>query len=292
VTAPNDQPEAESAMPREGPDDPGDAPPWRRSAAHAHGVLLTVAYDGSAYHGWAAQKNARTVQETLQGAIAALDPRASTARGTSRTDAGVHAEGQLVAFDTARELPARAWVLALNQQLPDDVAVRAARAVPPGFAPRFASRGKRYVYRLVFDRVRDPLQRVRAWRVGEPVDLAKLESEAAAIVGTHDFGAFRAARDPREVTVRTVTRVDVLRDEGERLVRIVVEGNAFLYNMVRILVGTLVDVGRGRRPPGAVARALASRERGDAGMTAPAHGLTLETIRVELPEGAGEPWPH
>jgi tRNA pseudouridine38-40 synthase len=255
-----------------------------------HGVLLEVAYDGTTFHGWAAQAGVRTVEETLHGAVLAVDPRASRVRGTSRTDAGVHAEGQLVAFDAELAIPARGWTLGLNQHLPDDVAVRAARAIAPGFAPRFTSRGKRYRYRVLVDPVRDPRWRTRAWRVSE-VDPEAMQREGEVAVGTHDFVAFRSAGDERAVTVRTLTRVEVEREADPRILSVVVEGNAFLYNMVRILVGTMVDVGRGRLRPGALARALETRERRVAGVTAPAHGLVLEQVHVELPEGTGERWP-
>jgi len=274
-----------------------------------NGVLLEVAYDGTAFHGWAAQNDGvRTVEETLRGAIAAMDPNASAPRGASRTDAGVHAEGQLAAFDAALDVPPRGWVLGLNQHLPDDVAVRAARVVPAGFSPRFAARGKRYRYRMLLDTVRDPKWRTRAWRIGDAIDRARLVREAEAIVGTHDFAAFRTSADERAVTVRTMTRVvveggDVVGaggdrpmagaiDEEQRIVSIVIEGTAFLHNMVRILVGTLMDVARGRLEEGAIARALAAKDRRVAGTTAPAHGLTLERVDVELPGESGERWPQ
>jgi tRNA pseudouridine38-40 synthase len=255
-----------------------------------HGVLLEVAYDGTAYHGWAAQKNARAVEETLLGAVTALDPRVRSLRGASRTDAGVHAEGQLVAFDTSRAIPARGWVLGLNQHLPDDVAVRASRPVAVGYSPRFAARGKRYRYRVLVDAVRDPIWRTRAWRVSE-VDVAAMAREAEDAKGTHDFVAFRSSGDERDHTVRTLSRIDVEHDANSRLVSVIVEGNAFLYNMVRILVGTMIDVGRGRLEPGAVGRALESRDRRRAGTTAPAHGLVLERVEVDLPDGEADRWP-
>jgi tRNA pseudouridine38-40 synthase len=255
-----------------------------------HGVLLRVAYDGTLFHGWAAQEGQRTVEETLRGAVLALDPHASRLRGTSRTDAGVHAEGQLVAFDATRDIPPRGWTLGLNQHLPEDVAARSARQVPAGFSPRFANRGKRYRYRVLVDDVRDPGWRTRAWRVGG-VDPDAMAREAQAAQGTHDFAAFRSSGDPRKNTVRTLTRVAIEPDVDRRILCAVVEGDAFLYNMVRILVGTMVDVARGRLAPGAVARALDARDRRVAGITAPAHGLVLEHVDVALPEGTGEPWP-
>jgi tRNA pseudouridine38-40 synthase len=256
----------------------------------AHGVLLEVAYDGTAFHGWAAQKGVRTVEETLLGAVVALDPRVRGVRGASRTDAGVHAQGQLAAFDPTLDIPARGWVLGLNQHLPEDVAVRAARRIPSGFAPRFAARGKRYRYRVLIDPVREPALRARTWRVQE-VDVSAVAREAQAAVGTHDFVAFRSSGDQRDNTVRTLSRVEIEREAHPDVVAVVVEGNAFLYNMVRILVGTMIDVGRGRLPPGAVARAIESRDRGQAGTTAPAQGLVLEHVDVDFPEGSGERWP-
>ena len=256
-----------------------------------YGVLLQVAYTGTAYHGWATQRAARSVEETLRGAVLALDPRAGVLRGASRTDAGVHAEGQLVAFDATRAIPARGWVLGLNRHLPEDVAVRAARPAPPGFSPRFAARSKRYRYRVLVDFVRDPGWQARAWRV-PLLDVAAMEHEAVSARGTHDFAAFRSAGDERPSTERTLYRVDVAREADPRVVAVIVEGSAFLYNMVRILVGTMVDVARGRLDVGAVGRALAARDRGYAGTTAPAHGLVLEQVDLGAVEGLGEPWPR
>jgi tRNA pseudouridine38-40 synthase len=265
------------------------------AASPQHGVLLEVAYDGTNFSGWATQPGRRTVQETLDGAIRALDPNATAARGTSRTDAGVHAQGQRVAFDASLPLPPRGWVLALNSHLPDDVAVRSACSIVAGYNPRFSSKKKRYCYRLLLDRVRDPLLHNRAWRIGWPLDLEKMNREAACITGTHDFGAFRSAHDERAETVRTIMRSEITR-ENERIMSFVIEGNAFMYNMVRILTGTLVDVGRSKLPEGAITRALQNplREEGRklAGMTAPAHGLTLEKIDLDLPEGVSESWPR
>lgn len=258
----------------------------------AQGVLLVVAYDGTAFSGWATQRDARTVEDTLRGAIRAVDPRAAGPRGTSRTDAGVHASGQPAAFDATVSMPPRGWVLTLNQHLPEDVAVRSARAVPVGYQPRFASKKKRYVYRLLLDKVRDPRLRTRAWRIGYDMDMELMAREATALIGAHDFAAFRAAGDAREDTRRTIHDVRVERSADDpRVFRVVVEGNAFLYNMVRIVVGTLVDVARGHLPEGTIGRALEGRARGLAGQTAPPHGLELEAVDLELPAETGERWP-
>ena len=170
--------------------------------------------------------------------------------------------------------------------------MRRAERVPRGLSPRFANAGKRYRYTLLCDEVRDPWWTHRAWRIDALDDaaIARARAEASAAMGTHDFAAFRSAADERQNTTRTLRTVAVTRDTGDaRLVHVDVDGTAFLHNMVRILVGTLVDVARGRRPPGAVARALASRDRRDAGLTAPPDGLYLEAVHMTV---VGEqPWP-
>jgi tRNA pseudouridine38-40 synthase len=254
-----------------------------------NGVLLTVAYDGERFSGWASTPEQRTVEDVLHTAVLKMDPLASALRGASRTDAGVHAEGQVAAFDTSREIEPRGWVLGLNASLDDDVAVRRAQAIEAGFDPRGASRGKRYRYRILLDPVRDPLVRGHAWRVGYPLDLEKMAREAERAQGTHDFRAFRSARDERQNTTRTLGRVAVER-ESERVVALVVEGSAFMHNMVRIIAGTLVDVARGQLDEGAVTRAIASGKRDDLGETAPPHGLVLEQAWITTgSEGAS--WP-
>lgn len=258
-----------------------------------HGVLLTVAYDGTDFSGWATQRDARTVEDAVRGAIVAVDPRANGPRGASRTDAGVHATGQVAAFDTSVWMPPRGWVLVLNSHLPDDVSIRAARPAPRGYNPRYTSAQKRYRYQVVRDKVRDPLLRSRAWRVGYTMDFALLAEEARDVLGTHDFAAFRSVKDAREHTVRHIERVEVQQHDADpRRFDIVVEGNAFLYNMVRIVVGTLVDVARGNLKPGAVRRALESLDRGDAGQTAPAHGLVLEHIVSRDLDESELAWPR
>jgi tRNA pseudouridine38-40 synthase len=269
--------------------------------APRHGVLLQIAYVGTGFRGWASQREGRTVQSEVEGAIHAVDPHATSPRGTSRTDAGVHAGCQMATFDATLALPPRGWVLSLNQHLPDDVCIRRAWLTPPELHPSSIVTNKRYVYRVLLDRVRDPMWSDRAWRIGWPLDLVKAEREGACLVGTHDFGGFRSSHDARKSTVRTIRRVAIERGpigdhvpcgSDPRIAAIIVEGNAFLYNMVRIAVGTLMDVARGKLEEGTVTRALASRDRRMLGTTAPAHGLTLEHIDIDLPEGASEPWPQ
>lgn len=249
-----------------------------------HAILLTVAYDGRLFSGWAPQKNARTVAGELLGAIQAIDPTVKEVRGASRTDAGVHARGQIAAFDTQKPTPPKGWALGLAAHLPDEIGIRSAARAPFGCQPRHASIRKRYRYHVLRDVLRDPFWAGRAWRLSHPLELDLAQREAEALVGTHDFAAFRASGDERVETVRTIESVTLsaLHDEP-RILAIDVVGNAFMYNMVRIIAGTLVDVARRRLPQGAVQRALASKRRDDLGMTAPADGLVLMSIEHRIP---------
>lgn len=257
------------------------------------GVLLTVAYDGRPFSGFAPQPNQRTIAGELLAALQTVDPSISQIRGASRTDAGVHALDQRVAFDPGRKIPPRGWALATTRALPREIAVRRAALVPRGFTPRFASKGKRYRYLVLRDPIRDPFLDGRVWRIEAGLSdaaIARAIEEAKQALGTHDFAAFRSAADPRENTVRTIRSLTVKIDQDDpRIVQVDVEGDAFMHNMVRILVGTLVDVARGRLAEGAIGRALASRKRDDAGITAPPDGLCL--MRVLLPDEGRSPWP-
>jgi len=255
------------------------------------GVLIWVAYDGTNFHGMARQRGVRTVMSDLEAAIAGIDPEASAARCVSRTDAGVHARRQAVAFDSTKRISPRGWVLGLSRQLDSDLAVVGAATVPAGFDPRRLVLSKTYTYRIYRSQVRNPFLANRAWRVCERLNHAAMIAEADALVGPHDFAAFRSAHDRRTNTHRNLMRVSLESDPcHENAIRWVIEGDRFLMNMVRIIVGTIIDVGRGRLSPGACRRALTSCERRDLGMTAPPHGLCLSHVVLE-DEGADR-WPQ
>jgi tRNA pseudouridine38-40 synthase len=266
-----------------------DPEPRASADETAHGVLLTVRYDGRPFAGFARQPTARTVAGELDGAVRAVDERASLVRGASRTDAGVHALGQRVAFDTKRELESRNWVLALNSHLPAEIAVARAALVEPGYEPRHRAKHKVYRYVLLESPLRDPFHEGRAWRVGE-LDHERMTKAAEPLVGEHDFAAFRAASDERIDTVRKLFRIEVRRLGGDsRLTEVMVEGTGFLHRMVRIIVGSLVDVGRGRLDPAALESALVHRDRSLLGITAPPDGLHLDEITLD--DDGREPWP-
>ncbi len=256
-----------------------------------HGsILLDVAYDGRPFAGYAAQPGQFTVAGALREAIVAVDPMAGELRAASRTDSGVHARGQRVAFDVTRDIDCRGWLLGIQRRLPRTIGLRAATRMPPGYNPRFDTALKRYRYVLLCDRVHDPLLTGRAWRIGDlhtAERVERLRREWASFSGTHDFSAFASSRDERQNTERSMVTLDVNRT-GDRLA-LDVTGDGFLHNMVRIMVGTAVDVGRGRAAAGAVQRAFASGRRQDAGMTAPPDGLYLE--EVFLKTSTGPRWP-
>jgi tRNA pseudouridine38-40 synthase len=252
---------------------------------------LTVAYDGRPFSGFARQPNARTIAGELDGAVRAVVPGASLVRGASRTDAGVHARGQRVAFDVDQELPPRGWVHALNAQLPKEIAVVRAASVAPGFEPRFRALEKTYRYVLLESTVPDPFLVGRAWRIGDRLNHEAMREAAQALVGEHDFAAFRGADDERENTVRQIFRIAVrsASSDGLRTAEVEVCGNGFLYRMVRIIVGSLVDVGCGRLEPGALRRALTEKSRTLLGRTAPPDGLCLD--RIVLEDDGTDAWP-
>ena len=244
-------------------------------------IRLVVEYDGTDFAGWQLQPGQRTVQGELERAVGRLtkaDERVVVA-GAGRTDAGVHAEAMVAAFDSPRPLPQVAFVKGLNALLPPDVAVRSAEFVSPDFDPRRDARGKRYRYRILNQPVRSPLHARRWWHVREPLDLAAMRRAAESLVGEHDFSAFRAQGCEAKTTVRRLFRLEV--EQGPPEIEIVADATAFLRYMVRNLVGTLVDVGLGKLQASRIPAILASGDRRQAGRTAPAHGLTLEAVYYE-----------
>ena len=240
-------------------------------------VKLILEYDGTRYVGWQVQPNGPSVQAELERALAELHggPRRVTAAG--RTDAGVHALGQVCSFPEERPLPLAAYVKGMNALLPEDVAVRAASLEPEGFDARRDASGKRYRYRIQNLETRAPLARLVVWQVFRPLDVGAMRSAALPLLGRHDFAAFQAADCKSHHAVREVTRLEVL-GEARGEIAVVAEATAFVKHMVRNVVGTLVEVGLGGRPPGSVEGLLASGDRRRAGPTAPAHGLCLEEV--------------
>lgn len=281
----------------------GERPPFM------HGVCLCLGYDGTDFHGWQAQPGLRTVQGTIEVAIDEMGIEHSAVRGCSRTDAGVHALGQLASFSVGIEVPRDGWISGLNARLPEDVVIHDAQACYRRYNPRFHAACKRYRYLVRCGQRRDPLIRRRAWQLGprgmrrdipssergerveDYLDVEAMRAAAACFLGEHDFRAFRQSGDAREVVTRQMFEVSVTPGWRGRadLVAFEVVGNSFMKNMVRIMVGTLVDVGRGRIRPDAIPAMLREdSDRADAGQTAPARGLTLVEIELGRFDGPGD----
>lgn len=239
-------------------------------------LLLTIRYQGTNYHGFQVQKNALTVSQVLQDALEAVLGRREDIKGCSRTDSGVHANMFCVSVRTQSRIPCQSLVRALNVKLPHDIAVTGCRQVPLNFHARYDCRGKRYLYQINNSEVKDPF----AWRLvydyRYPIDVALCNRQCQDFVGTHDFSAFCSAGSSVEDRVRTITACG-MRREGER-VTFFVEGDGFLYNMVRIMVGTVLEIAAGIKAPGCIPQIIESRDRAMAGFTAPAWGLYLDQV--------------
>ncbi len=245
-------------------------------------VRLVVEYDGSELGGWQRQANAPTVQAHLERALATLLQHEVSLLGASRTDAGVHALGQVASFRTARAIPLHGIRRGLNSLLPPSIAVTEAAEAADDFHPRFSASGKHYRY-LVLNRAdRSPRWARWAWHRAAPLDRDAMQAAAPGFLGRHDFAALRATGCQARTTVRRLTRVELGPMPGEPdLLAVDVEGDAFLRNMVRILVGTLLAVGEGRLAPAQIPEIIASRDRTRAGQTAPPQGLTLVAVRYD-----------
>ena len=248
-------------------------------------IRLSIEYDGTAYQGWQVQPEAPTVQAALERALATALRERVRVRGAGRTDAGVHACGQVAAVRVTR-VPSDLSRLqkSLNALTPDDIAIREIALVDDGFDPRRDARSRVYEYRILNAPAPSPFWRRYAWHVPEPLLTDAMNAAAAALVGEHDFAAFRGAdAEPVRSTVRRVLESRLERTDALLVYRI--EATAFLKHMVRNIVGTLVEVGRELRPPGAMRELLAGRDRTRAGATAPPHGLTLVEVRYRERHG-------
>lgn len=240
-------------------------------------ILLTLEYDGTDWHGWQIQKNAPTIQGALEAALVKITGDAIRVTGASRTDAGVHAKGQACNFYTASRIPLERIPYALNANLPKSIVVLSAVEVPLEFHARYQAIGKRYNYEICNRSIPSALRRHFSYHVAPKLDLVAMQQAAKLLQGEHDFKAFQAVGSSVKSTVRHLWRLTVEQPEPGRIL-ICAEGNGFLYNMVRIIVGTLLQVGLGKRPPEDMTAILASRQRELAGPTVPPHGLCLEKV--------------
>lgn len=242
-------------------------------------MLLTLSFDGTAYHGFQVQKNALSVCEVLQNGMQRLYGVRPPVKGCSRTDAGVHALGYCVSYAPPKAIPPEKLPLSLNRFLPDDIRVLAAVPVADDFHARYSAVSKEYVYKIWNSPVDDPFCAKYHWRISQPLNEAAMAQAAAFAVGTHDFCAFMSTGSKITDTVRTVHFFHVHREGKQIVLHICADG--YLYNMVRILTGTLVEAGAGRMPPEGLRMALESGQRSMAGDTAPAKGLFLYRVNYD-----------
>jgi tRNA pseudouridine38-40 synthase len=239
---------------------------------------ITVAYDGGPFVGWQRQATGTSIQGLIEDALRELDDRDVTVNGAGRTDAGVHAIAQVASFTLVRDISAEVVVRSLNAKLPPEVRIRSAEEVPASFHARFNATSKSYRYRLWNADVVNPFERAYAWHVFGALDVAAMAEAARLVEGRHDFAAFQTVGGASGQTERVMTR-SVLTAGEDGLLTYDVTGDGFLRHMVRAIVGTLVEVGRGRQRPEWIRDVIASRDRSQAGKTAPAHGLFL--VRVD-----------
>jgi tRNA pseudouridine38-40 synthase len=243
-------------------------------------IHLLVEYDGTRYHGWQRQAEALTIQQVLEASLERLTGEKVALIGSGRTDAGVHALGQVANFRTASRIPLQAFHKGMNSLLPKDIAVLAATEAPQEFHARKSARAKTYEYRILNRPTRSPLYHHYAWWIDSPLDPAAMARAAAALPGEHDFTAFRASGSDNLNPVRRVLAAE-WRDDSRGWLAFTITATGFLRGMVRSLVGTMVEVGRGKAPPTRLVELLASRARHLAGPTAPPQGLYLVEVFYE-----------
>lgn len=237
-------------------------------------VRLTVAYDGTNYHGWQIQNNGITIESELNRCLTDLLREPVEVIGASRTDSGVHALGNIAVFDTTSRMPAEKISYALNQRLPEDIRIQKSEQVQDDWHPRRCDSRKTYEYRIYRAQFPMPVKRLYSLFTYYELDVNRMQEAAAYLEGEHDFKSFCQTGAQVESTVRTIYSVEV-EEQGDNDLVIRVCGNGFLYNMVRIIVGTLLDIGQGKRDPMDIFTILEAKDRSAAGPTAPAHGLTL-----------------
>jgi len=242
-------------------------------------VKIIVAYDGTNYCGWQLQNNGVTIEEVLNKALTDLLKEPVAVIGASRTDSGVHSEGNVAVFDTENRMPADKICFALNQRLPDDIRVLQSEEVSPDYHPRKQNCVKTYEYRIMNRKIEVPTMRLYSCFCYFPLDVELMKKGAAYLVGEHDFKSFCTARGQAEETVRTIYSLDV--EKSGDLITLRIKGSGFLYNMVRIIAGTLMKVGMGVYPPGHVEKILDARDRNEAGPKAAARGLILKSLEYE-----------
>ena len=240
-------------------------------------VKLTVAYDGTRYSGWQVQQNAVTIEGVLNKALSKLTGEEIAVIGASRTDAGVHAMGNVAVFDTESTIPGERFLYVLNQKMPEDIVIVASEEVPLTWHPRHQDTLKTYEYRILNEKLPDPTRRLYTNFVSFDLDIDLMRKGAAYLVGEHDFAGFCSVKTNAKTTVRTITDLQVLQKGDEIIIR--VTGNGFLYNMVRIIAGVLIRVGRRYYPPEKVLALLEGRERTGEAVTAPPQGLCLMEIQ-------------
>ena len=239
-------------------------------------VMLTVAYDGTAYVGWQIQHNGLAIQQVLDDALSEFFKQPIHCQGASRTDAGVHALGNVAVFDVDTRMPAEKIAFGINKSLPDDIVVVDSKRVGDDFHPRYGAKEKTYVYRIQNYEFCDPTRRLYTYHYRYPLDEGLMKRAAGCLVGEHDFTSFSSIHAQTKTFVRTIYELSVERVADE--VQIEITGNGFLYNMVRIISGTLIQIGAGMLKPEDMRRILMAKNRGEAGPTAPPQGLTLVRI--------------
>lgn len=236
-------------------------------------IRLTVAYDGTNYHGWQIQNNGITIESELNRCLSDLFGENIQVIGASRTDAGVHAMGNIAVFDTNARMPAEKVAYALNQRLPEDIRIQKSEEVASDWHPRYCESRKTYEYRIYRGQFPMPVKRLYSYFTYHELDVEKMRKAAAYLVGEHDFKSFCQTGAQVESTVRTILSLDIEEQGSDVVIRVC--GNGFLYNMVRIIAGTLMEVGQGRREPESMPHVLNALDRQKAGPTAPALGLML-----------------